>query len=37
MNEIDIFIFFRNLKQNDEFTLDLQKDKTKWTGSFWAK
>ncbi|CAF4351905.1 unnamed protein product, partial [Adineta steineri] len=26
-----------NLKQNDEFTVDLQKDKTKWTGSFWAK
>jgi len=32
------FVFlFRNAKQNDEFTLDLEKDKTKWTGSFWTK
>ncbi|CAF0788984.1 unnamed protein product [Adineta steineri] len=30
-------VLIRNLKQNDEFTVDLQKDKTKWTGSFWAK
>jgi len=30
-------ILFRNLKQTNEFTLDLQKDKGKWTGSFWAK
>ncbi|UJR23805.1 hypothetical protein I4U23_026781 [Adineta vaga] len=30
-------VLIRNLKQNDEITLDLQKENTKWTGSFWAK
>ncbi|CAF0911999.1 unnamed protein product [Rotaria sordida] len=30
-------VLIKNLKQNSEFTLDLQKDKMKWTGSFWSK
>lgn len=27
----------RNSKTNNEFSLDLQKEKNKWTNSFWAK
>ncbi|CAF3870395.1 unnamed protein product [Rotaria magnacalcarata] len=31
-------VLIKNAKQNSEFTLDLQKkDKSIWTGSFWAK
>ncbi len=30
-------VLIRSLKQNHEFTLDLQKEKNKWTGSFWTK
>ncbi|CAF1177713.1 unnamed protein product [Adineta ricciae] len=30
-------VLIRNSKQNSEVTLDLQKEKNKWSGSFWAK